>query len=319
MCKRKILITGGCGAIGSRLAQNLSEDDGIEITIIDNLSSSSIKINNEINFKFEQIDISNQDKINTFFDDYKPEIIFHMAAHFANQNSVEHPVLDVETNIIGLINIFESQKNNPKLQKIIYSSSSCVYGNQSIMNENDYVRPFETPYAINKFVGELYCKYYSELYSIPSVVLRIFNSFGPGELPGNYRNVIPNFIHKALLHQDIVITGSGNETRDFCYVDNTVNFLKKLSISKFKNAEVFNGGSGVETKIIDIAKKIIDLSESKSKIVFENSRAWDHVKNRKADISFSKENLNYMPIVDLNWQLKQTIDWFKKNINITNL
>ncbi len=312
MNKTKVLIIGGCGAIGSRLTKKLLDEGSSEIIVIDNLSSS-IKLKEQTNLHFEYIDIGNQEKVTSFFKKYSPELIFHMAAHFANQNSVDHPISDVETNIIGLINIFESQRNNPNLKKIIYCSSSCVYGDQAVMQETDPVRPFETPYAINKFVGELYCKYYSELYSIPSAILRIFNSFGPGESPGNYRNVIPNFIDKALKNEDIVITGTGEETRDYCYVDNTVYLLKKLSHSNFHKAEFFNGGSGVETKIIDIANIIIGLTNSKSNIIFQEPRSWDHVKNRKADISLSIKELDYKPTNNLEKQIQQTIDWIKND------
>ena len=181
------------------------------------------------------------------------------------------------------------------------------------MKESDSVIPFETPYAINKYVGELYCKYYNSMYQIPVVSLRIFNSFGPGEASGLYRNVIPNFIRRALNGQELVITGSGDETRDFCYVDNTVDLLQLACSSKYRNSEVFNGGSGVETKIIDVAKLIIKATNSKSQISYVSARSWDHVKKRKANIDLACSKLNYKPYIDLESQIKKTVEWALDN------
>lgn len=307
--KQRILITGGLGAIGQNLSKQLNNEQDCEITIIDNLSSSGLINNFEKNFHY--LDISNTEKLISFFRSYKPQVVFHLAAHFANQNSVDHPISDVATNVIGIINLFESQKSNSELKKIVYASSSCVYGNLNIMREGSPVLPFETPYAINKFTGELYCKYYSEIFGLPNVIIRIFNSFGPGELSGKYRNVIPNFISKALKGEDIVITGTGNETRDFCYVDNTVSLLRLAADSNYKDSQIFNGGTGIATRIIDLAELILELTGSNSKIVLQDKRDWDHVQERKADISISCEQLNYMPDVDLKKQLSNTIQWFQ--------
>ena len=170
------------------------------------------------------------------------------------------------------------------------------------------------PYAINKYVGELYCKYYSEIHKIPNVILRIFNSFGPGELYGKYRNVIPNFIFKALKNEDLHITGTGLETRDFTYIDNTVNLLIKLSESKYYESEVFNSGTGKSISVLLLAETIIKLTKSKSKIIFVPQRSWDHVHNRKSNIYKSENLLNYFPKINLEKDLEKTIEWLKSKI-----
>jgi nucleoside-diphosphate-sugar epimerase len=268
------------------------------------------------NVSFVYMDIGNHEKMTSFFSSYKPNIIFHMAAHFANQNSVDHPLSDISTNISGFVNILENQKLNSNLEKIVYCSSSCVYGNSPDMSEDSTIYPYETPYAINKFVGELYCKYYSEIQKIPTVSVRIFNTFGPGEMPGEYRNVIPNFIYKALKGETLIITGTGEETRDFTYVGNTIDLLLKSAFSDFRSGEVFNAGTGTGQKIIDIAKSIIQLTESKSEIEFIPARNWDHVIDRKSDISKSKLLLDYAPELDIEAQLKTTIDWISEKLVI---
>ena len=312
----KILITGGFGALGLNLIQYLTANFNCSIHIIDNFSAGHINYSND--YEFTYIDIGNTEKVNSFFSNYKPNYIFHLAAHFANQNSVDHPLSDINTNIVGLVNLFETQKNNKELKKILFASSSCVYGNHEAMSEEINVSPYDTPYAINKYVGELYAKYYSEIHKIPAVSVRIFNSFGPGEMPGDYRNVVPNFIHKALLNQPIYITGTGNETRDFTYVLDTVNLIVKLATSEFYQAEIFNGGTGNKLKIITLAQKIIALTNSKSEIIFVESRNWDHVIDRCSNIEKSQKLLNYNPNYDFELGLIQTIDWIKAKLQITN-
>ena len=311
----KILITGGFGALGLNLIQYLTANFNCSIHIIDNFSAGHINYSHDYDFTY--LDIGNTEKVNSFFSNYKPNYIFHLAAHFANQNSVDHPLSDINTNIVGLVNLFETQKNNKELKKILFASSSCVYGNHEIMSEEINVSPYDTPYAINKYVGELYAKYYSEIHNIPVISVRIFNSFGPGEMPGDYRNVVPNFIHKALLNQPIYITGTGNETRDFTYVLDTVHLIVKLASSEFYQAEIFNGGTGNKLKIITLAQKIIDLTNSKSDIIFVESRNWDHVKDRCSNIEKSQKLLDYNPNYDFELGLIQTIDWIKAKLQIT--
>lgn len=311
--RKKILVTGGCGAIGSNLVRRLSREGKYDIYVLDDLSSSRALSQLE-NVEFIHLSITNNEKLMPFLAELKPNFIFHLAAHFANQNSVDYPVSDIKTNIIGFVHILESQRRNHYLEKIVYSSSSCVYGNIELMVENTDVSPYETPYAINKYVGELYCKYYSEIHRLPTVCVRIFNTFGPGEYPGEYRNVIPNFIAKALRNEPLVITGTGNETRDFTFVDNTVDLLCKSAFSDYRAGEVFNGGTGVVYKISDIAKMIIALTDSESSISLTGARSWDHVSDRRSDISKSKEALGYSPMLDIENQLKVTCDWMRKEL-----
>lgn len=317
--RKTILVTGGCGAIGRNLVKKLSKDDKYDIYVIDDLSSSK-ELPPIKNVEFIHMSVTNSEKIAPLLSKLKPNVIFHLAAHFANQNSVDYPVSDIMTNILGFVHILEGQRTNPNLEKIVYCSSSCVYGNMQFMHEGVDISPYETPYAINKYVGELYCKYYSEIHKLPTVCVRIFNTFGPGEYPGEYRNVIPNFIAKALKNEPLVITGTGNETRDFTFVDNTVDLLCKSAFSEYRAGEVFNGGTGVVQKVSDIAKMIIALTDSESPISFTGARSWDHVSDRRSDISKSKEALGYSPMLDIENQLQVTCEWmlseFKQKSNM---
>lgn len=309
-----VVVTGGCGAIGVNLLRRLTAIGGYDIHVVDNLSSGNNELPPEV--KFSNIDISNNEKLDNFFKTNKPNIVYHLAAHFANQNSVDHPRSDTMTNVVGLINLLEQQISNNNLEKVVYASSSCVYGNSAIMSEDVKVAPYETPYAINKYVGELYCKYYAEIHQVPLVCARIFNNFGPGEDPGPYRNVIPNFILKALRDEELLITGTGDETRDFTYVDSTVDFLYRLESSKYNCAEVFNSGTGVGLSIKALAELIIEITGSSSTLKFTEARPWDHVKHRAADTKKSGKCLRYDPKPQFRQELEETVRWIRKKVDL---
>ena len=199
-----------------------------------------------------------------------------------------------------------------KVKKLIYASSSCVYGNQKNMKETNVNFKPETPYAITKLLGEYYCKFFSENIKTNITIIRIFNSYGPGERPGKYRNVIPNFIYRAINNQDIIITGSGKEVRDFTFVDDIILGIYKILISnKIKSGEIFNLGSGKVTTILNLVKNILKITNSKSKIIFVQKRSWDNIKIRKANISKSKRLLNYKPKWKLEKGLFKTVKWIK--------
>lgn len=310
--KTQFLITGGFGAIGSNLVKTLKAQGDCEIHVVDNLSAGVANFSMDTAFTY--LDIGNSEKVQSFFENHQPHVIFHLASHFANQNSVDHPLSDTTANVLGIINVLETQKKNPVLRKIVYTSSSCVYGNGTLMSEDSPVSPYDTPYAINKYVGELYCKYFAEIHKIPIVCARLFNSYGPGEMPGQYRNVIPNFIAKALRNEDIVITGNGEETRDFTYVSDTVSLLMKLVSSSYRTAEIFNGGTGLKTSVRSLAEAIVKATGSNSRIIYTSPRGWDHVKDRCADVSKSKQQLDYSPSVRLEDGLRETVEWIRARL-----
>ena len=311
-----VLITGGAGSLGINLTEKLLKRDIKKIIVVDNLSSGNINfLPKDERLEFFSVDIFRFDELRSIFTSFDFNYIFHLAAHFANQNSVDHPFSDMQTNVIGTMNLLELSKENKHIKKFIYASSSCVYGDSEIMREGDFIYPFETPYAINKYSAEMYVKYYAHNFKLPTISVRIFNTFGPYEIAGKYRNVIPKFIENAILSKDIVITGNGDETRDFTYVSDTVELLIKAAMSNVNNGDYFNGGTGKETKIVDLASMIIELTNSKSKIVFKPRREWDLVLKRVAEISKSKKILGYKPKISLEDGLKKYIKWYKGFMN----
>lgn len=304
---KKVLVTGGSGAIGTFLVRTLVENN--KVMVIDDLSSGNSRyLPSHKNIRFIKGTILNNSIMNDVFSE-KIDVIFHLAAHFANQNSVDHPLADLETNALGTLNILEKIKNKSQV-KFIYASSSCVYGNKNECNEFDQEYFPETPYAISKLAGERYVKFYSDLYGIKSVILRYFNSFGPFESPGKYRNVIPRFFYWAFSGKPLIVTGTGEETRDFNYVYNVVYGTILSAVSAKATKKVYNIASGKETAIIDLAKKIKEITGKKVPVIFKTRRKWDRVLKRKGNIKLITEELGYNSSKTLDEGLSYTFRWF---------
>ena len=221
---KTILITGGAGCVGSNLSRKLSEMNAEKVIILDNLSSAyEWNIPQAENIQFVNGDILNDEDLKRVFKE-KPDYVFHLAAHFANQNSVDNPEKDLMVNGIGILKVLQYSQL-VGVERFVYSSSGCgVYGLESKMpfKEHDISINLHTPYQVTKLLGELYTNYFHNLYDLPIVNARFFNVFGPGEVPGKYRNVIPNFFYWAMNGQALPITGDGTETRDWTYVEDIV-------------------------------------------------------------------------------------------------
>jgi nucleoside-diphosphate-sugar epimerase len=170
-----------------------------------------------------------------------------------------------------------------------------------------------TPYQVTKMLGELYTNYFYNLYGLPIVNARFFNMYGPGEVPGKYRNVIPNFFYWALSKEPLPITGTGDETRDFTYVDDIISGLLAMAYCEDAVGEAFNIGSGTETKIINLAEWINELTGNDAGIVFKERRNWDKKTRLLASIEKAKKVLGYEPKMDFREGLKRVHWWFTEN------
>ena len=218
-------------------------------------------------------------------------------------------------NGIGILKILEyAQLVNVK--KFVYSSSGCgVYGLESKMpfEEHDVSINLHTPYQVTKLLGELYTNYFYNQYKLPIVNARFFNVFGPGEVPGKYRNVIPNFFYWAMTGSPLPITGDGSETRDWTYVDDIVNGLLQMGIREEAVGEAINLGSGKDNKVIDMANRVNQLTGNSSGIKFTERRNWDAKTKLLSSIKKAESLLDYKPRVEFNEGLTKTHKWFLKN------
>ncbi|MCS7184375.1 MAG: GDP-mannose 4,6-dehydratase, partial [bacterium] len=314
------LVTGGAGAIGSNLIIALSKLVGSKgkVVILDNLSAIKIKdpwnVTPLENIMFVLGDVRNDVDLKRVFKE-DITIVFHLAAFFANQNSVDYPEISANVDIIGLIKLLEYSRL-AKVEKFVYASSGCaIYGSYpKLPIKEDFISMhLTTPYQINKMTGEMYCNFYNHHYNLATVNCRFFNSYGPGEVPGQYRNVIPNFIYWSMKGYPLPITGTGEETRDFTYVLDLVQGLIKGGYYKKAIGENFNLASGKEVAIKKLALLIQKATGNKSGLIFKSRRKWDTKPRLLASIEKAKNLIGYKPIVDFNEGLKQNIEWFRDN------
>jgi len=317
---RNILVTGGAGAIGSNLVIALSQLVGEHgmIIVLDNLSA--IKNNDPIDFPslsnvmFVNGDIRSDIDLKRVFRE-RPTIIFHLAAFFANQNSVDYPENSVDVDINGIIKLLDlAQFTN--VERFIYASSGCaIYGSYGKMPlKEDFVSMnLTTPYQINKMAGEMYSNFYFHHYGLKIVNCRFFNSFGPGEVPGQYRNVIPNFIYWSMLSKSLPLTGTGDETRDFTYVLDLVQGLIKAAFYEGAIGKAFNLASGKETKIKDMIDMVNKSTGNTTPITQFPPRKWDTKKRLLASIELAGKLIDYKPIINFEDGLNENFKWFSNN------
>jgi len=312
---KTILVTGGAGAIGGNLVRALDSYDTKKIIILDNLSSSyEWNIPQSPKIQFIQGDILNDENLKWAFKS-KPDIVYHLAAHFANQNSVDNPEKDLMVNGIGILKVLQyAQLVN--VERFVYSSSGCgVYGLESKMpfEEHDVSIHLHTPYQVTKLLGELYTNYFHNLYAMPIVNARFFNSFGPGEVPGKYRNVIPNFFYWAMKGIPLPITGDGTETRDWTYVGDIVQGLLTMGIKEQAIGEAFNLGAGKEQRVIDMANRVNELTNNPAGIKYAPRRDWDVKTRLLSCITKADNKLGYKPRMKFEEGLNEVYAWFEKN------
>ncbi len=314
-----VLVTGGAGAVGSNLCKKLSECNAKEVIILDNLSSAYVwNIPKARNIKFIEGDILDDEMLKRAFKE-NPDYVFHLAAHFANQNSVDNPETDLMINGIGILKVLQ-YAHLGGVKRFVYSSSGCgVYGLDSKMpfEEHDVSISLHTPYQVTKLLGELYTNYFQNLYELPIVNARFFNVFGPGEVPGRYRNVIPNFFYWAMNKQALPITGTGDETRDWTYVGDIVDGLLAMGIKEDAVGESINLGSGREQRVMDMAEKVNDLTGNGLGVKHVERRNWDVKGRLLSSIEKAKRLLDYRPQTEFEDGLKKTNEWFVDNwVNI---
>jgi len=323
---RNILVTGGAGAVGSNLVIALSKLVGSSgmVIVLDNLTA--IKGNNPIDFPslqnvmFVKGDVRSDIDLKRVFRE-RPTIIYHLAAFFANQNSVDYPENSADVDIKGMIKLLDlSQFTN--VERFVYASSGCaIYGSYGKMPlKEDFISMhLTTPYQINKMAGEMYSNFYFHHYGLKTVNCRFFNSFGPGEVPGQYRNVIPNFIYWSMQNKSLPLTGTGDETRDFTYVLDLVQGLIKAAFYDDAIGKAFNLASGKETKIKDMIEMVCKSTGNTTPITKFPPRKWDTKKRLLASIELAGNLIDYKPIVSFEDGLNENFKWFSNNWNEVQL
>ena len=305
---RRVLVTGGAGCIGSNLVRALLRVGVERVIVIDDLSASfEWNLPRDERVVFIRGSILDEERLRRAFG-FRPHYVFHLAAHFANQNSVDHPETDLMVNGLGTLRVLQYAYLTG-VERFVYASSGCsVYGSRAPLPlKEDYVSlHLDTPYQIHKLLGELYCNYFHDYYGLPVAIARYFNVYGPGEVPGRYRNVIPNFIWWAMHGEPLPITGSGDETRDFTFVGDIVDGTLRMGVVDGAVGEAVNLASGTETRIIDLANWINELTGNRAGVVFRPRRSWDRAVRRRASIEKARRILGYEPKTDMRAGLEKT-------------
>ena len=314
----RILVTGGAGFIGSNLVEDLLNDTTISLVrVLDNLATGSLHnikpFHSDKRFEFIEGDITNYTTCLKACDDI--DLISHQAALGSVPRSINDPLTSNNVNITGTLNIFTAAKEK-NVRRIVYAASSSTYGDHPGLPkiEDRIGRPL-SPYAVTKYVNELYAKVYADLYGMELIGLRYFNIFGPRQNPkGPYAAVIPLFVKAILESRSPVINGDGEHSRDFTYVSNAVQANIKAMFTKNDNAinEVYNIACGEQVSLNKLFGFLKSIGQSEVEVTYGPERKGD-VKHSLADVSKAKNLLGYIPNVSVEEGLRKTFDWYKMN------
>ena len=302
----KILVTGGAGFIGSHVADGFIEN-GHDVIIIDNLSTGK-KENIPDKARFFLMDIGSAECIDLFREE-KIDAVCHHAAQMDVRRSVEDPLFDANTNIIGTLNLLQASRQCKVKHFLFASTGGAVYGEQETFpcDETHPTRPI-SPYGVSKLAVENYLFYYHTEFEMPCVILRYANVYGPRQNPLGEAGVIAIFTDRLLRGEQPCINGDGKQTRDYVFVKDVVRAnLKALS---FEQSDTFNVGTGVETDVNTLFKMLNRMTGDRASEHHEDARKGEQ---RRSVIDYTKINssLGWKPLIDLEKGLSLTVDYFR--------
>lgn len=310
MKKEKYLITGGAGFIGSNIAKELVRL-GHRVKVIDNLSAGKkANLKDIINqIEFVKGDICNLKLLEKEFRGF--DFVLHQAALCSVPGSIADPIKTTKINIEGTLNVLLASKN-AKIKQVVFASSSSVYGdNLANYQIEEKTGNLLSPYALSKKAGENYCQIFNKLFGVDTVILRYFNVFGPNQDPNSqYAAVVPKFIQIMVQGKRPVIYGSGNQNRDFTYVDNIV-YANILATKSFKaKGEIINIACAKSITLNQLVKAINQELKNNIKPIYQKARPGD-IMHSKANIDKARSLLDFKPTIDFEIGLKETIKWYK--------
>ncbi len=312
---KTILVTGCAGFIGSNFVKQFKQKYPSTVIVgIDDFSTGR-KSEVDASIEFYEGSILDSKLLEKIFSLHKPEYVFHFAALPRVSFSVENPKLTSEVNIIGTVSLLEAAKDH-KVKRFIYSSSSSIYGGAKVLptKESENEPDPKSPYAVQKYAGEPFCKVFSSLYGLDTVCLRYFNVYGPGQYGDSpYSTVISAWLEALYFpgKKKPFIEGAGDQSRDFCYVDNVIlaNMLAMESENKLFG-EAMNIAHG-ERIIVNDLYHLIEKYTGKKLVLEKRPERIGDVKHTHADISKAKKLIGYEPIVKFNDGLRLTVKWFE--------
>jgi UDP-glucose 4-epimerase len=308
MKNKNVLVTGGAGFIGSNLVKYLIEA-GNSVTVLDNFISG-YRSNLDPFPMVRIIEGDVRDKTTVEIATKGVEVVFHLAASVGNKRSIDQPIIDAETNVIGTLRVLEAMRKEG-VRKIVASSSAGIFGElKTIPIKEDHAIEPDTPYGCTKLCEEKLCLSFGKMYNIEAICLRYFNVYGPNQRFDEYGNVIPIFVFNMLRNESLMVYGDGEQTRDFVHVDDVVQANLKAADSKGISG-AFNIASGKSVTINRLVEIIIKNYNHSIKIEHGPKRPGD-VRHSLADISLAHQRIGYAPLVDLENGVKEYVRWAKK-------
>jgi UDP-glucose 4-epimerase len=307
----KILVTGGAGFIGSHLVEHLL-GTGFKVRVLDNFSSGRRDRLLHLADDVELIegDVQSYERAHNAVRDC--EIVFHQAALPSVPRSVQDPLTTNAVNVIGTLNVLLAARDSG-VRRVIYASSSSVYGLHGDLPKREDQPVFPaSPYAVGKLAGEGYCRSFSEVYGLETVMLRYFNIFGPRQDPlSQYSAVIPRFITALDAGQRPTIYGDGEQSRDFTYVDNVVAANLLALDADVSSRQTFNIACGERVTLNSLVRELQRLTGSDSEPIYEAARPGE-VRHSHADIERAEQHLGYRPVTRLADGLARTLDAYRE-------
>ena len=308
---KNCLVTGGAGFIGSNLSRFLAVN-GANVVVLDNYSTG--RKENTLDFsslgiELIEADVSMQQETSKYFSEV--DYVFHQAAVPSVPRSISEPLLTNNSNINGTLAVLENSRLN-SVKKVVFAASSSAYGDTEVLPKDTTMKPSPlSPYAVQKLAGEMYCKTYFDNFGLRTTALRYFNVYGPYQDPNSeYSAVIPIFIKKALANKPITIFGDGTTSRDFTFIEDVIQANLRAAISTKSDGHVVNVAYGDRFTLTQLANKIIEELASKSTIEYLDFRKGD-VLHSLADLSTTKELIDYDPQFNLSEGLSKTISFYK--------
>ena len=303
----KVMVTGGAGFIGSHLVDRLIQD-GHEAVVVDNLSTGKRKHVNRA-ARLYKLDVQSP-RLERVFRKERPSVLMHLAAQMDIRRSVEDPIFDAQSNILGTINVLEQAVRHGSRKVVFASSGGAIYGEQEVFPapESHPTRPL-SPYGISKLAGEFYLAYYQQYSGIQYVSLRYSNVYGPRQDPHGEAGVVAIFTQKMLSGEQPIVNGTGRQTRDFVFVEDVVD--AHLAVMGKDAQGCYNVGVGEETSINEVFGMLADRTKSGSKQVHGPAKKGEQARS-VVDSTKLRQELGWEPRTPLSEGLSRTVEFFRR-------
>ncbi|MFQ5857921.1 MAG: NAD-dependent epimerase/dehydratase family protein [Anaerolineae bacterium] len=306
----RVLITGGAGFLGSALANHLAKD-GHHVRVIDDLSAGDPSVLDE-RVLFTRGDVRDVPKLWTVLRDI--DVVYHLAARVSVPESVLYPVEYNAVNTGGTVSLMTAMRD-AGVGRVVMASSATIYGEQPVQPTREIAEPHPpNPYAVSKLAAEHYVRAIGGLYQIETVILRIFNAYGPGQAtPPAHAPVIPKFIKRALSGESVVIWGNGEQRRDYIFVDDVTTALAAAGKASVADGTIINVGCGRETSVNELAQKIGEAVGVEIRPLYNETQSGG-VRRSVADITRARELLGWGPRVTLDNGLEHLVAHFRRQM-----